>query len=136
MRNFIFCLIVMFSVSSHAQSLTNETQETGSFSLKKANFNPDANLVSFKRRGGDMGGGKVVIKESDVEAFITKDDVYVRPVDLRDGIEYVEGVEVYQNIIQLNFKKPNFGLDRVLMNDGKIMRVSAEGGSGGNAGGT
>lgn len=121
MKALILLFTMLVAPFSHSQSFGDD-------------MGGEITLVRFNQRSSseNEGRGKFInFDESEVEAIITKDEIYIRPADLQDGIERVEGVRVENNLIQLDFNRPNFNLDRVLMNSGKVMRVLSGGTDGG-----
>lgn len=129
MKALIFVTTLVLSISLQAQSISG-TNGGGTLS-NRGGTDAGGTIFRLVRNGsGGNAGGKVInLNEADVEAIITKDDVYVRPNDLRDGIEQVEGVQVIQNVIQFDFNRVNLNLDHIIMNSGKVLKVSGEGGN-------
>lgn len=74
----------------------------------------------------------VTLNQNDVEAIISKDDVYVRPVDLEEGIDSISGVNVQNGRIYINVSKPGqLNVGNILLQNGDQVRVI----DGGNTGG-
>ncbi len=89
--------------------------------------------------GGDMGGGRSMAKDGDgsggkvisissdqIEAVISKDGVYARPIDLQEGFEKFEGVKVTTKKIILDLSTPaKLDVGTILLRDGRAINMDA-----------
>lgn len=106
MKKIIFVILSFVSLSTFAQSLIGSDSR---------------------------GSGKVItINQNEVEAIISKDDVYVRPMDLEDGIDHVRGVNVSNGRVLIDLSKPNVhDVERIIFQNGQEVRALSGGNSGG-----
>lgn len=136
MKKIIFITLSLISISSFAQSLNGNG--TGGGKITHISQSEAAAIiskidVSRLNGGGDMGGGKVInISQHEVEAIISKDDLYVRPMDLEDGIDHIRGVNVLNGQVQIDLSKPNVhNVGRIIFQNGSEARVLSGGAGGG-----
>lgn len=82
-------------------------------------------------KSGDMGGGRSILKKnilalsnSSIEAVVSKSGVYARLIDLQEGFEHFEGVNVTPEETQINFSKPNnLDVQSLILNDGRELQI-------------
>lgn len=107
-------------------------------------------LAAFAE-GGDMGGGRSMTKGGDgsggrkiitiasdqIEAVISKDGVYARPIDLQEGFEQFEGVKVTPKKIIIDLSSPaKLDVGSILLRNGLEINSDAfQAVSGGDMGG-
>ena len=118
MKKIIFLTLSFMAFSSFAQDMTTEAALE---ILKKVAQNQNAKSETV-----------ISINQNDVEAIISKDDVYVRPVDLEEGIDSISGVNVQNGRVIINVSKPSqLNVGNILLQNGTQVRVIDGGNSGG-----
>lgn len=94
--------------------------------------------------GGDMGGGRarfskaIMLEASSIEAVVSKDGVYSRLDDLREGYEKMNGLEVFSDKALFRTSNPaTSDVDRIIfINDiKKLEDLIKAARSGGDMGG-